>query len=280
MMFLLILALAAFPGPASANHSWGNYHWARTANPFTLKLGNNVSSTWLSYLENASNEWTKSIPLDTEIVSGSTKPRTCKSTTGRVEVCSEKYGNNGWLGIAQIWISGSHIMQGVVKLNDTYFNAAKYNTPAWRNLVMCQEVGHTFGLDHQDEGFDGDNLGTCMDYTNDPDGGAGGETFQLAREKAGKQLAGLHACTVRAARCPGQHRRMRAAWHRPVPRRRIDSALPAGTPSSPRGDPRTTPTCSKASAATASSRKSAADAGLGSAGRTSCNGRSPRRSAG
>ena len=33
---------------------------------------------------------------------------------------------------------------------------------------MCQEVGHTFGLDHQDENFNNANLGTCMDYTNDP----------------------------------------------------------------------------------------------------------------
>ena len=36
---------------------------------------------------------------------------------------------------------------------------------------MCQEIGHDFGLDHQDEGFDNPNLGTCMDYTNEPDGG-------------------------------------------------------------------------------------------------------------
>ena len=33
---------------------------------------------------------------------------------------------------------------------------------------MCQEVGHTFGLDHQDEIFDNPNLGTCMDYTSSP----------------------------------------------------------------------------------------------------------------
>jgi hypothetical protein len=39
---------------------------------------------------------------------------------------------------------------------------------------MCQEIGHTFGLDHQDETFNNANLGTCMDYTNDPDGGSGG----------------------------------------------------------------------------------------------------------
>jgi hypothetical protein len=33
---------------------------------------------------------------------------------------------------------------------------------------MCQEVGHTLGLDHQDENFDNPNLGTCMDYTRNP----------------------------------------------------------------------------------------------------------------
>jgi hypothetical protein len=87
-----------------------------------------------------------------------------------VEVCNARYGNNGWLGVAQIWISGSHITKGNVKLNDTYFNTARYNTPAWRRFVMCQEVGHAFGLDHQDENFSNGNLGSCMDYTSDPDG--------------------------------------------------------------------------------------------------------------
>jgi len=92
-----------------------------------------------------------------------------------VEVCNYTYGTTGWLGVAQIWISGrQHIYQGTTKLNDTYFNTPQYNTDAWKRLVMCQEVGHTFGLDHQDEGFNNPNLGTCMDYTNDPDGGAGG----------------------------------------------------------------------------------------------------------
>jgi hypothetical protein len=75
--------------------------------------------------------------------------------------------------VAQIWVSRRHIVQGTTKVNDTYFNTAKYNTKAWRNLVMCQEVGHTLGLDHQDEIFNNTNLGTCMDYTNDPSGLAG-----------------------------------------------------------------------------------------------------------
>ena len=174
----LIIALATFSLGASAlvanaTHSWGSYHWARTNNPFTLKLGDNVSSVWDSYLATASSDWNVSTVLHTTIVPGSTDSRRCNPKSGRVEVCGRTYGNNGWLGIASIWVSGTHITQGTVKVNDTYFNTATYNTPGWRRMVMCQEVAHTFGLDHQDTDFNNANLGTCMDYTSDPTGTAG-----------------------------------------------------------------------------------------------------------
>ncbi len=160
-VFLLVTSV-------NASHSWGSYHWARTANPSTLKLGDNVTTNWDAYLATAAVDWGFSNVLDTSVVLGSTNPKNCRAVAGRVEICNSKYGNNGWLGIASIWINGSHITQGTVKLNDTYFNTDKYNTPAWKNLVMCQEVGHTFGLDHQDEDFTNAPLGTCMDYSNDP----------------------------------------------------------------------------------------------------------------
>jgi len=173
-IFLVAGALAAFPALAHANHSWGPYHWARTNNPFTVDLGDDVSDSWFPYLVTASSEdwgWSKSVVLDTAIVAGGTSPKRCRPTGGRVEVCSAKYGRNGWLGLAQIWISGGeHITQAVTKMNDTYFGTPRYDTPAWRNLVMCQEIGHTFGLDHQDENFNNPNLGTCMDYTSNPSG--------------------------------------------------------------------------------------------------------------
>lgn len=169
---VVLTTVAMFAVVVSANHSWGNYHWARTSNPFTIKLGDNVSTTWDPYLSTASSDWTMSSVMNTTIVAGGTGgARRCPATLGRVEVCDDKYGQNGWLGVASIWANGNHITQGTVKLNDTYFNMAKYNTPAWRRLVMCQEVGHTFGLDHQDEVFNNYNLGTCMDYTNAPAGG-------------------------------------------------------------------------------------------------------------
>lgn len=152
----------------NASHSWAGYHWARTGNPFSLSLGNDLSAIWQSPLTTAASDWSASTVLDTTVVAGLAKPRNCRPTAGRVEVCNATYGSTGWLGIAQVWASGTHITQGTVKLNDTYFNTASYNTAEWRNMVTCQEIGHTLGLDHQDTNFSNAPLGTCMDYTNDP----------------------------------------------------------------------------------------------------------------
>jgi hypothetical protein len=192
-----LLTLAAFSSEADASHSWGNYHWANnkdsdsngTPDEFVLNLGDNVSSEWDSYLRAASgpaepypvdpapafnsNDWSDSSVLDTTVVPSTKNPAYCRPTSGMVEVCNYTYDKN-WLGLAQIWLRDNHITQGTTKLNDTYFYRDRYNKPAWRHLVMCQEIGHTFGLDHQDELFDNPNLGTCMDYTNDPSGGPGG----------------------------------------------------------------------------------------------------------
>jgi hypothetical protein len=164
-LMVAVLAAAVTAGSASATHYWGGYHWARTSNPFTIKLGNNVSGPWSNMLVKASSDWSASNVLDTQIVAGGAKPRNCRPTSGRVEVCSASYGNTGWLGVAQIWITGGvHITQGTVKNNDYYFGNStyQYNNTAEMQHVICQEIGHTFGLDHQSE--TGASLNTCMDY--------------------------------------------------------------------------------------------------------------------
>src|SRR5512138_866613 len=98
----LLLIAAVGPSLAEATHSWNGYHWARTSNPFTLKLGNNTSGTWPAALATASSDWSASDVLSTTVVTGLTKPRNCRPTSGRVEVCNATYGNTGWLGIASI----------------------------------------------------------------------------------------------------------------------------------------------------------------------------------
>ena len=166
------LATLVFSSASMADHSWGKYKW-KTSGELNLELGNNVDMDWDGHLTSVSTDWSTSIVLTTEIVAGSTTddPESCSAETGNVQVCNASYGNTGWLGLAQIYISrGRTITAGVAKLNDTYYNTAQYNTGPWRRMVMCQEIAHTFGLAHQDEIFDNLNLGTCMDYTNDPDG--------------------------------------------------------------------------------------------------------------
>ena len=61
---------ALLPSAATASHSWNRYHWARTANPFTLRLGDNVSRRWDAHLSVASNDWSKSSVLNTRIAAG------------------------------------------------------------------------------------------------------------------------------------------------------------------------------------------------------------------
>lgn len=164
-----VLLAVALPASTIANHSWGGYHWARSANPLQLNLGNATASDWKTSFGIASADWSKSSVLNTSIVPSSVDPRKCRATSGQVNVCSKRYGYNGWLGVARIWADGSHIQQATVKLNDSYFASPIYDTPEWRNVVMCQEIGHAFGLDHQDEVFGNADLGTCMDYSNNPD---------------------------------------------------------------------------------------------------------------
>ena len=104
-------------GGASANHSWNGYHWARTANPFTLSVGDNVSSTWETHLNGAISDWNGSAVLDLAKVAGGTTARRCRATAGRIEVCNSTYGNNGWLGLAQIRLEHrGRVLAGIVNV--------------------------------------------------------------------------------------------------------------------------------------------------------------------
>ena len=80
--------------------------------------------------------------------------------SGTTQVCNSTYVNNGWLGLASINITGGvHITQGSAKMN---FNTSTYNNDNEKRHVMCQEIAHTFGPDHQST--DGSSQNSCMDY--------------------------------------------------------------------------------------------------------------------
>ena len=159
-----LFAIVAFAAPVSANHAWGNYHWARRSNPATIRVIDSMTTNWDDNLTAALSDWDRSAVLALVKEAGDTATQTrrrCAAVTGKVRACNYTYGNNGWLGLAQIWASGSHITQATAKMNDSYLASSSYSETN-RQHVICQEIGHDWGLDHQDES--GADLNTCMDY--------------------------------------------------------------------------------------------------------------------
>lgn len=149
----VLVSMAVVAQPAGADHAWSTYHWSRAANPFTLTVVDSVSTDWDAYLATAVADWsTGSDVIDLVTETGASDDRSrrkCAAIRGKIRVCNQRYGFNGWLGLAQIWLYGGHIVQGVAKMNDSYFMTGTYNDASAKQHVMCQEVGHDFGLGHQ-----------------------------------------------------------------------------------------------------------------------------------
>lgn len=168
-----IAAFAAAAGllatPVLASHSAG-HHWKRTATQIAPPVGDNVSAAWDPHLQAAVADWNLSTVVQSPLVAGTSAPRTCKPVAGTIQVCSATYGQTGWLALASIWLSGGHVSQATVKLNDTYFAAAPYNTPSWRSAVLCRELGRVYGLAPRDQDLSTDATSSCMDYTSWPEG--------------------------------------------------------------------------------------------------------------
>jgi hypothetical protein len=171
-LLLALCAAATLGGVVLADHSWGNYHWARTTSSFNLVVVNSTTNDWDPFVTRALSDWSASGKLNMGQTNGGTSDldrRQCRSPEGGLRICNQAYGSNGWLGVAGISIdSRGHIVTGYTKLNDTYFTQSFYNTPAWKQSVTCQELGHNVGLDHQDENFNNTSVFSCMDYQNPP----------------------------------------------------------------------------------------------------------------
>ena len=168
-----ILATLGASNAVFADHSWNDYHWARTTSSFDLTIINSTTPDWDGYVSQAISDWSQSNKLNMiEDVNGDTSSRTrrkCNAPDGMVRICNLEYGQNGWLGIAGISLDNQgHIITGYTKMNDSYFNMAYYSGDDWKQSVTCQELGHDIGLGHQDEDFDNESLFSCMDYQDPP----------------------------------------------------------------------------------------------------------------
>lgn len=163
---MLALMLTA---PAIADNTWGNYHWGREDDgEFELVINNHMTADYDQFFEEVLDDWEDSGVLEFEDVDkpdDSYSRYDCAAHEGQITVCNYEYGFYGWVGLAGIWIDKhNHIVAGYTLMNDSYLNLPLYQELGWKKGVLCQELGHDFGLDHQDESFGNDPLFTCMDY--------------------------------------------------------------------------------------------------------------------
>jgi predicted Zn-dependent protease len=144
VVLTLSLGFVVQAAPSQGAHRWLHLHWARSSNPFTLTYQANVSSTWSSLVSKVIGEWdnvAQYSPGTFDVVNFAGGPK--------LKIESGNYGPTGWFGIAEVTfeVLTGHIEEGSVKVNDYYFTG-QYNTTVARDHVLCQEVGHILGLDH------------------------------------------------------------------------------------------------------------------------------------
>jgi hypothetical protein len=156
------------PAPVPrATHSWGGYHWAKKVQTGNLIINvdtTRVGGKWARQTNAVMKQWlVVSSPIKLQLLT----PRpNYKLSYYTVKAENKNYGPTGWLGLATVYIDQQgHIVRGLVQLNDYYYVTAPFAAQLKGSElpVYCQEVGHTFGLDHNRPGtFGGPNDNTCM----------------------------------------------------------------------------------------------------------------------
>ena len=147
MKFLKYFAFIAFvliPTSSFATHSWSVYHWSSN------KLAPTVVDATKSTLYDVPAGIVEWADLGTPI-----QPTL---TSGNGDIVVKEFFSPWYLGLARIYIDElGHITKGEVKLNTRLLT--NYG-PEVADHVLCQEIGHVLGLDHNRLELD-----TCMNDT-------------------------------------------------------------------------------------------------------------------
>jgi len=140
-------------------------HWPQDGNGLKATIINALSDEWQTTFALAVADWNNGEPDAVDIFEekGTYSPN-CEAPDGKIIVCNGDYGDSKWRGINEAMIDyRGEIVSTSARMNEYYLS--HMDSGAWQ-YTMCHELGHTLGLGHTDEDFDNEDLGNCMDYTN------------------------------------------------------------------------------------------------------------------
>jgi hypothetical protein len=121
---------------ASADHTWSGYHWS----------SDNLSPT----VVDKTSSPLYGVPASVAEWSGLGAPiQPALTDASKGDITVTEGFSPFWLGLARIRVEGGHITKGEVKLNTRLLQS--YG-PAVADQVLCQEIGHVLGLDHNRDG--------------------------------------------------------------------------------------------------------------------------------
>ncbi len=141
-------------GPGSNIAFFG--HWPDPDRPVEISVDSNLSPVYAQFLPKAIRDWNQAVPI--LVTEGG-------SNAIHVSIENCDFGATDWVGVTAVNLNGNKIISAPVYINDHWMKTSSYNTPVHQEFVVKHELGHAFGLDHQDVEFCNPNTGSVMDYT-------------------------------------------------------------------------------------------------------------------
>lgn len=139
-------------------------HWPVDGDGLRVIIINALSDDWKTAFDLSVADWNFGMPDAVEITEEKgTYNRNCDAPDEKVIVCNGDYGDSKWRGVNEAMLDPrGDIISSTAKMNEYYLSTMPAG--AWQ-YTMCHEIGHTLGLAHTDEDFENEDLGNCMDYT-------------------------------------------------------------------------------------------------------------------